>query len=257
MSIKPYFGSSSSVWSDIKWVYGIEEAGYTGWEISADGNYRLDKPEVAARVREVIETTGLEVSVHAPFADLNLASINDAIYRESIRQIMLVTEASAAFTDQVTIHPGYLSPAGKLVPQKVWGLHKAALVEIGRVSEDCGVSVTLENMPNIPDFFCRYCGELSGMVDGVDGIGCTFDFGHANTMKEIDAFLGDLSSASHIHVHDNHGKSDEHLALGDGLMDWKKIGHAIATKYSGRVVIEGRNIEEAAKSLQVFQEVFR
>jgi len=45
--------------------------------------------------------------------------------------------------------------------------------------------------------------------------------------------------------------------LGDGLMDWKKIGHAIATKYSGRVVIEGRNIEEAAKSLQVFQEVFR
>ncbi len=46
MTIKPYFSSSSKVWDDITWVYGIEEAGYDGWEIVADGNYRLDNPAV-------------------------------------------------------------------------------------------------------------------------------------------------------------------------------------------------------------------
>ncbi len=39
--LKPYFSSSAKVWDDISWVYGIEEAGYAGWEIVADGNYQL------------------------------------------------------------------------------------------------------------------------------------------------------------------------------------------------------------------------
>ncbi len=39
--LKPYFSSSSKVWDDISWVYGIEEAGYAGWEIVGDGNYQL------------------------------------------------------------------------------------------------------------------------------------------------------------------------------------------------------------------------
>jgi len=45
MTLKPYFSSSSKVWDDISWVYGIKDAGYEGWEIVADGNYRLEKPE--------------------------------------------------------------------------------------------------------------------------------------------------------------------------------------------------------------------
>jgi hypothetical protein len=44
MTLKPYFSSSSKVWDDISWVYGIEEAGYAGWEIVGDGNYQLTNP---------------------------------------------------------------------------------------------------------------------------------------------------------------------------------------------------------------------
>ena len=36
MSIRPYFSSSAKVWDSIEWVYGIEETGYSGWEIVAD-----------------------------------------------------------------------------------------------------------------------------------------------------------------------------------------------------------------------------
>ena len=84
MNLRPYFSSSAKVWDDIQWVYGIEEAGYAGWEIVADGNYRLEKPENLEKIKEVIASTQLGITVHAPYGDLNLATLNDPIWRESI-----------------------------------------------------------------------------------------------------------------------------------------------------------------------------
>ncbi len=62
-----YFSSSSKVWDSIEWVFGIEDAGYPGWEIVADGNYRLDNPAHVKRIDEVLESTHLKASVHAPY----------------------------------------------------------------------------------------------------------------------------------------------------------------------------------------------
>jgi len=256
MSLDFYFASSSKVWSSIEWVYGIEDAGYSGWEISADGNYRLDNPLLYSKIKEVLETTNLKASVHAPFADLNLASMNYPIYRESVRQLSECVSLASDITDRVTIHPGYLSPAGKLVPDKVWSLHKDALKEIGKVAEDSGVLACLENMPHIPDFLCQDPDEIFGMVDGVKGFGVTIDLGHANTVGKLDSFLEKISLAKHIHIHDNMGKKDDHSALGEGKIDWEKAGSVIKNNYSGICVVEGRSIEEAKRSLQVIKRCF-
>ncbi|QYZ80362.1 sugar phosphate isomerase/epimerase [Methanofollis formosanus] len=257
MSVVPYFSSSSTVWESIEWVFGIEEVGYTGWEISADGNYRLEKPENKRAILDVVESTHLDVTVHAPYADLNLASINDPIWRESVRQICACIEHAADLTDRVTLHPGYLSPAGKLLPGKTWALQKEALRLIGACGEEHGVKACLENMINIPEFLCHDADELLGITDGIEGVGVTFDLGHANTVRAVDGFLKQIGAADHIHIHDNHGSSDEHLALGDGIIDWEKVGHAVAAGYRGKVaVVEGRNLEEAARSLAVFRRRF-
>jgi sugar phosphate isomerase/epimerase len=50
--------------------------------------------------------------------------------------------------------------------------------------------------------------------------------------------------------------SDEHLALGDGTINWLVVGKTIAAQYDGVIVIEGRSIEEAKKSLLVFRRFF-
>jgi sugar phosphate isomerase/epimerase len=256
MSLRPYFSSSSKVWDDIAWVYGIEDAGYDGWEISADGNYKLDDPACFKKIEEVIASTHLGISVHAPFGDLNLATLNDPIWRESIRQICTCITHASAFTDRITIHPGYLSPVGKLMPQKAWELQKEALRQIGRCAIEHSVLACLENMISIKEFLCQLPEELIGMTDGIEGIGMTFDFGHANTLNKVNSFLPYVKKASHIHIHDNRGMSDEHLALGDGNINWNHVGKTIAENYSGIVVIEGRSIEEAKKSLPVFRKCF-
>ncbi|TAJ45030.1 sugar phosphate isomerase/epimerase family protein [Methanofollis fontis] len=257
MTVRPYFASSSKVWEDVAWIFGIEEAGFAGWEISADGNYRLDEPAKKKRVVETLASTTLDATVHAPYTDLNPASINDPIWQESVRQICACVENAADFTDRVTMHPGYLSPAGKLLPGRVWDQQKEALRIIGRCGEENGVLVCLENMINIPEFLCHDPYELLGITGGIEGIGVTFDIGHANTVGNVGDFLKEIGNASHLHIHDNHGSSDEHLPLGDGTIDWEAAGHAIAGGYHGGIaVVEGRNLDEAERSLQIFRRCF-
>lgn len=256
MSVTPYFSSSAKVWDDIAWVPAIEEAGYSGWEIMSDGNYKLEDPACFARIEEVLASTNLKVSVHAPFGDLNLATLNDPIWRESIRQICTCIEHASKLTDIVTIHPGYLSPVGKLMPQKVWGLQKDALRQIGRFSVEHNVTACLENMIGVKEFLCRFPEELIGMTEGIDGIGMTFDLGHANTAGRLQEFLPRVGKARHLHIHDNNGLSDEHLALGAGTINWEQTGKIIAKNYRGIAVVEGRSVEEGKKSLAVFRKYF-
>jgi len=250
MPITPYFSSSSKVWDDIGWVYGITETGYEGWEIVADGSYRLDNPENVARIVDVIGSLQLGITVHAPYADLNLATLNYPIWRESVRQVCTCIRHASEWTDRVTIHPGYLSPVGKIMPERAWQQQKEALTEIGSVASDHSVLACLENMIGIREFLCRMPEELAGMVEGIEGIGITIDIGHANTVGMVREFLPYLSAASHLHVHDNHGVHDEHLPLGAGTIDWDSVGKSVARDYSGIVVVEGRSLEEGKASLQ-------
>ena len=250
MSLRVYFSSSSKVTAPPDWVYGIAEAGFDGWEVVAEGNYRLDDPAGLARVRELIETTGLSVSVHAPYADLNSASLNFPIYRETVRQLTACIARASEWTDRVTMHPGYLSPLGKLDPERAWTAQKEALREIGKCASDHGVLACLENMIAIREFLCRDPGELLGMIDGVEGVGACFDLGHANTVGIVPAFLKVLGSADHLHLHDNNGLSDEHLPIGAGTVDWSSVGSSVAASYSGIAVVEGRNVEEGRQSLE-------
>jgi len=249
MSVKFYFGSSSKVWEDISWVFGIEEAGFDGWEICADGNYHFGKQEQFQAVVETLGSTSLKATVHAPFGDLNPAAINDHIWRETVRQLTECIQCASEITDRVTIHPGYLSCIGKMVPDTIWQLQKAAMEEIGKAAREYGVIACLENMPNIHDFLCRYPEEIAGIIEGIEGVSMTIDFGHAHTMGKVKDFVKVITSASHIHIHDNHGKSDEHLAIGEGTVDWGVVSPVLMKEYNGVVVVEGRSIPEAKQSL--------
>jgi sugar phosphate isomerase/epimerase len=256
MSLTPYFSASSLVWEDRSWVFSLEGIGYRGWEVVADGACSFEKKENVGEVAGIAETTGLSLSVHAPYSDLNLASLNYPIWRESVRQILTCIDRAAEVADRVTVHPGYLSPVGKLLPDKVWGLQKSALTEIGAFAADRGVRVFLENMGGLKEVLCRFPEEILGMIGGVDNIGFTLDVGHAHTVGKVREFLGVLPRADHLHIHDNNGTADQHLALGDGTIPWEEVGRAVARDYQGIVVVEGRSLGEAERSLSLFRRCF-
>lgn len=255
--MKIYFASSSKVWEDPAWVSGIREAGFDGWEISADGNYRLDNPECRKNIRKASEDNDLPVTVHAPFSDLNPASVNERIWEETVVQLEQTIEHAAEFTDTVVIHPGYLSPVSRYDPAPAWQAHRKACIRLGETAERAGITACLENMPALDDFFCRDADELDGFIDGT-AMKAVFDIGHAHTNGGVDRFCKViLPKAYHLHVHDNHGTYDEHLALGDGSVPWDSIMPKLQKSYTGRIiVVEGRNPAEGRRSLEFLRRWF-
>jgi sugar phosphate isomerase/epimerase len=157
MQLTPSFSASARVWENKSWVYALEEIGYAGWEVVADGTYSLENPENRTEIEEILASTKLLPTVHAPYSDLNLASINYPIWRESVRQVCsCVGHAAALGAKRVTFHPGYVSPVGKLVPEKVWAAQKEALAEIGQAAVESGTLACLENMVGVREFLCLY-----------------------------------------------------------------------------------------------------
>ncbi len=52
----------------------------------------------------------------------------------------------------------------------------------------------------------------------------------------------------HVHLHDNNGRRDEHLPLGEGSVDWATVIGKLA-KLDVRYVLESRTFEFGQQSL--------
>jgi sugar phosphate isomerase/epimerase len=254
VSLKVSFSAYKLVTYPFSWAYKLEDMGFDGWEIVSEARQKISE-ETLPEIRDIVNSTGLEISVHAPFSDLNCATLNEPIWNESIKQIKQCIELSADFSKVIVIHPGILSPLGSQMPDKAWERNVKALKIICDHAKDYGVSVCLENMPNIDKLLGRTSHEIFGMIEMVDheNISFAFDIGHSNTMKNTREFLCNVKEVSHIHAHDNNGVYDEHLEIGKGNVKWDTVLSGL-NGYGRLFVIEGRSLEEGEKSLRFIRE---
>jgi len=103
-------------------------------------------------------------------------------------------------------------------------------------------------MPDIEKLLCRTPHELFGMAES-SGSGVAFDVGHSNTMRNTAEFLKEKAHFTHVHIHDNRGKKDEHLELGKGTVDWGRVLPELRD-FRGMAVVEARSLEEGRRSLE-------
>ncbi len=225
-----------------KQLEALADIGFSGWEFIAEGK-RLDFATLSL-IQHAVSSCGLEVSVHAPFSDLNIASVNQPIWLETLRQIKEAIALSAEYAHIFIVHPGYISPLATQCIDKAVSKNNEALLAIAQFAAEYGARATVENMANVVGFLGRFPREIEAMMN--NSVGFTFDIGHANTTYTIDSFLE--IPADHVHLHDNHGVTDDHLILGEGSIDWFRILGALR-HYKGALVIEARNVDEGAQSL--------
>lgn len=245
------YSSRAVVEDPFKWAYTLEDNGYTGWEIVQEGSQCLNSKNIQ-NLKNISETTGLELTLHLPFSDMNLAGLNDSIRAEVIRQMEHYLTLASNYVNLAVVHPGYLSPYGAQVPQKAYFTNLTSLQEICDFAADFGILVAVENMPDMPKIFGKYPDEMLEMLEsiGSHNVGFTFDVGHANTVGLIDDFLELFNEKiSHVHIHDNMGKKDEHLPLGKGTIDWKRVMEKLSD-YKGIFVTEMSSVEEGIESLE-------
>ena len=257
MNLKRVSFSSRAVVEDpFSWAYELEDHGYTGWEIVQEGTQCLTC-ETITHVQEIHDTTNLELTLHLPFSDMNLAGLNTGIRNEVLHQMKDYLKIASGFVELAVVHPGYLSPHGAQLPNLAWQTNIESLQSICDFAADHGIMIAVENMPEVPKIFGKYPQEMLQMVEEInrDNVGLTLDIGHVNTMgigigtEIMDDFLKMYKGRiSHVHLHDNMGKKDEHLPIGKGNIDWKRVIESLSN-YKGRFVTEVNCVDEGVESL--------
>ncbi len=249
------FSSLALVNNPFDWAYDLENLGFTGWEIVSEGKQQLNA-ETLSEIKNVIGTTNLVLTLHLPFSDLNLGSLNHPIWKETIRQMTKCIDRASDFVELAVVHPGQLSPLGMQLPDMAWQQSIEGLRAICDFADDFGIKIGVENMVNMPHVFGKQPGEILGMIESLEreNVGLTLDMGHANTNGNVLEFLEDLSRVVHVHLHDNKGRIDEHLELGKGNIKWKEVMRKLKG-YKGRFVTEARTVEEGSASLKYLKSI--
>jgi len=217
------------------------EKEFDGWEILAEKYHGWKYRE---EITEALSTSDIEVQIHAPLNDVNIASINPEIRKASVKEVKKSMKmASMIGAKIVTVHPGLYSPLS-VYWDGATDISKRSLRELKEYAEELEVVLALENLPEMWLTMCSTVEETKEFLKELDIEFC-LDIGHAYTAGELDEFL-DLSPVN-VHIHDNVGKDDVHLKLGNGDIDLKHALNSLK-EYGGNFVIEGREIEELVES---------
>ena len=232
-------------------IDSIEKLEVSTWELVDEDTLTLDKQRVE-RLNEQRRSRKLNFTVHCPFADMNIATFNTDLRKVTLKRLLKSIEyASLLEAESWICHPGAENALSYVHLGKDWVSNLEMIKILSKRGEDLGTRVIVENMPNPFPFlmktasdFDRFYADFRGEAPDI-----AFDIGHANTLNQAIGFLDKWGHRIvHIHAHDNQGRFDEHKAIGDGTVNWKRIVSKLSRLgYGGLVIIE--SIEKINESI--------
>lgn len=209
-------------------------------------------------LKKVSLSHGLELTLHAPFVDMNIASPNPIFRRTILRQLRKSIHYASQLDCRLWVfHPGKRTGVSPFYPGLDWELNIDAIYELSKTAKQHGVPIAIENLPEPFPFLMKSVEDFSRFYnDFQDDLGLAFDIGHANMNKQIKDFVAHFSSKIvHIHAHDNKGIQDSHLGIGDGNIPWTEVAETVKkSKYHGIIILE--SVEHVKESLQTLRKLF-
>lgn len=194
---------------------------------------------------EPLQSYSLRYSIHAPSRSVNIASTLEPIRKASVEVIGDSFAIAAEVGAGVVIHPGYFAWEADI--ERARRQFHRSIADLSAMAEELSVRYYVENMA-WEYFLFRTPDELPLP----EGAGFALDVGHAQIMGCLPAFLKER--IGHVHLHDNDGRSDDHLAVGAGTVDFAAVMAAVGA--SGiDPVIEVGSIEGAIESLIVLGQI--
>jgi sugar phosphate isomerase/epimerase len=223
-------------------------------EIVDDGFHSLNKQRVSI-LKNIGESYGLKYSVHAPIADVNIASPSKPLRKAMLKRLeKSIFYASALNAYAWVFHPGLKTGVSMFYPGIDWLQNLETTRLILRIAGDHGVKIAVENVPEPYPFLMKSVEDFTKFYEEInEDIGMVFDVGHANLNGQIERFLTAFGDRIvHMHVHDNDGKNDQHLGLGYGNINWQNLPDSLKKiSYNGVVIIESvERVEESQHKLK-------
>ncbi len=216
-----------------------------------------------SKINKLAKKYKITVSLHIPYTinpSDNIPSIRKANVEYLKKCIILAHKLNAT---HITTHIGYCNGLPSWDWMRKQALDRLAL-SLHEVIPSCKkykVCLALENvnpMPKDSEFF--YLGDnihdLEYIYTSIKSplLKLCLDIGHANTSEGPMPYLRKFGEKLvSIHFHDNNGNYDEHLAVGQGTVDWKSVANELnKMKFHGPLVSEvfSRTPQEAREDLE-------
>jgi sugar phosphate isomerase/epimerase len=188
-------------------------------EVMDDGPHHIERPDP-------LESYEVSFTLHSPSRGVNIASLLEPIRRASVEVIDQCFAVAAEVNAPVVVHPGYFAWAEE---------RTGALRQFLRSIDDLSAYFFLRTPDELP-----LIGEC----------GFALDVGHANLNHCLAGFLE--WPISHVHLHDNTGKEDTHLAVGKGEIDFVPVMEAIRRDRATPIVEVG-TFEGVIESIRVLE----
>ena len=210
----------------------------------------LDRTTAVRKLGDELASRGIEVTVHAPIFDLNPGSL-DPVIRKHTRRCWerAIGVAGALGARAMNFHTGH----HPLLPESTFPGWLALSLEIWeRVVEltaDAGMTLLLENMfEPTPQVQLDLMAQLESRH-----VAATLDVAHAYIHGGVGIESGwtQLGPAiREVHLHDSDGFSDDHLTIGDGALDWRRIFEDLFRTAPEAVKVIEMPVEAALASLR-------
>jgi sugar phosphate isomerase/epimerase len=170
------------------------------------------------------------ITLHAPFQDLLPGALDEWIRNASRHRLHQAFRWLPVFRPvAIVCHTGYDARFYQWDRKEWLASSKATWKEFSRLAADQGVTLMLENVYETePELFL----ELLDLV-GAPNLQVCLDVGHLNAFggADFDHWLKTLAPViGQLHLHDNHGDQDNHLALGEGRVPLAQVLNFLAAR---------------------------
>jgi len=224
--------------------FGVEVTLYdTEWLLHTSGRDR------ARRLGGALAERGIGVSVHGPIFDLNPGSLDAVIRKHTRRSFEKAIEVAGDLgSGGITFHTGF----NPLLPESILPGWLSLSLELwnraAHLADGAGIALTVENMfeptPNL-------LLELSEALES-DSLRFCLDVSHTaiySTLGLSRWWEGMAPRLRALHLNDTDGFSDEHLAIGQGTLDFGDVFRRAAALAREPVLVLEMSIERALESV--------
>jgi sugar phosphate isomerase/epimerase len=193
-------------------------------EIGIDaGAIERYSPREFADVADRLHRQGLTVTLHAPFVDLSAGSTDPAIRAVTRRRFEELLDLAQLFQPRTVVaHAGYDWQRYEYF-RKTWlDLSTRFWIPVAERLERQGCRLMLENV------YEHEPGEILELFERLRAhdVGLCLDCGHLTAFgrASLDEWLPVLGPfIGQLHLHDNRGEKDDHLAMGHGRIDFRPL----------------------------------
>jgi sugar phosphate isomerase/epimerase len=190
-----------------------------------------------------LKKNGLGLVCHLP-TFVTTADLTDSLRRASVAEMLLSLDVAVELgAEKVVLHPSMGGGMGVFVLATIKGYAFDFLSEMVIAARQFDVTICLENMfpRNVlgvePDDFEEFFRSFPSLK-------LTLDTGHANIADSKGKRLKKLverfgKQIGHLHFSDNQGRRDDHLAVGEGTVNFPELVRSLKAKgYDDTLTLE-------------------